>query len=107
MTETAETTPDPESIDQPTAADDDEATEDEGVFDDLDWPAMRHKLGVSAIGLLALLAAWALFRVYLSTGEAISIWVSPDFVPIFDAAFNAIVVVAAIAGILLVRRDLS
>lgn len=110
MTEATETTSDPESIDQPTTADDAETGqtgETQGVFDDLDWPALRHKLGVTAIGLLALLAAWALFQVYVSAGEAISIWVSPDFVPIFEAAFNAIVVIVAIAGILLVRRELA
>lgn len=106
MTETASTTSDPESIDQATAADDDEATEAEGVIEGLDWPKLRRKLAITAIGLLALLAGWALFQVYVSAGEAISIWVSPDFVPIFEAAFNAIVVVVAIAGILLVRREL-
>lgn len=107
MTETPQTTPDPESIDESTAVDDDQTTEPVSVFDGLDWPELRHKLGVSAIALLALLAAYALFQVYLSSATAISIWVSPDYVPIFTAAFNAIVVVAAIAGILLVRRDLS
>lgn len=107
MTETPETTPDPESIDQSLAGDDEGAGEGDGGLMELDWPELRRKLGLAAIGLLALLAAWALFQVYLSTSRVISIWVSPDFVPIFTAAFNAIVVVLAIAGILLVRRELA
>ena len=57
------------------------------------------------VGLLALLAAVATFRVYTSASRAISRFVAPEFQPAFEATFNLAVLLLAIAGIgLLLRR---
>ena len=59
----------------------------------------------AAFGILCLLALVATFRFYFAASEAIRVWFSPDFVPVFQAVFNLIVLVAAATGIsILVRR---
>lgn len=73
---------------------------DERLLDDL-----GRKLTLAAVGILSLLAAYAVFRAYAATGRAIEIWFSADFVPIFAAAFNVVVFLVAVAGVVyLVRR---
>lgn len=65
----------------------------------------QRTLQGGAIVVLGLLATWATFQAYASASEAIGIWISDDFVPIFEAAFNVAVVLVALAGIVwLVRR---
>ncbi|WP_436924547.1 hypothetical protein [Halosimplex amylolyticum] len=59
----------------------------------------------AAFGILCLLALVATFRFYFAASEAIRVWFSPDFVPVFQAVFNLLVLVASVAGIsVLVRR---
>lgn len=59
----------------------------------------------ATFALLCLLALVATFRFYFAASEAIRLWFSPDFVPVFQAAFNLLVLVAAALGVsLLVRR---
>lgn len=59
----------------------------------------------AAFGVLCLLALVATFRFYFATSNAIRIWFSRDFVPIFQAVFNLLVLVASGTGIsVLVRR---
>ena len=59
----------------------------------------------AAFGVLCLLALVATFRFYFATSNAIRIWFSRDFVPIFQAVFNLLVLVASGIGIsVLVRR---
>lgn len=82
------------------AGSDDETAVGEAVFSDL-----RRKLTLAAVGILALLAAVAVYRAYAATSRAIGIWFSRDFVPIFAAVFNVFVVLVAVAAIFyLVRR---
>lgn len=59
----------------------------------------------ATFGILCLLALVATFRFYFAASEAIRVWFSSDFVPVFQAAFNLVVLVAAALGIsVLVRR---
>ena len=59
----------------------------------------------AAFGILCLLALVATFRFYFAASEAIRVWFSPDFVPVFQAVFNLVVLVASAVGIsILVRR---
>lgn len=59
----------------------------------------------AAFGILCLLALVATFRFYFAAAEAIRLWFSPDFVPVFQAAFNLVVLIAAAVGVsVLVRR---
>ncbi|MFD1589204.1 hypothetical protein ACFR9U_19680 [Halorientalis brevis] len=58
-----------------------------------------------AFATLLLLALTATVRFYLSASNAIGIWVAPDFVPVFQAAFNLAVVLGCAVGLsVLVRR---
>ncbi|MFC7138250.1 hypothetical protein ACFQMA_23630 [Halosimplex aquaticum] len=59
----------------------------------------------AAFGILCLLALVATFRFYFAASEAIRVWFSADFVPVFQAVFNLLVLVASALGIsVLVRR---
>jgi hypothetical protein len=59
----------------------------------------------AAFGILCLLALVATFRFYFAASEAIRLWFSPDFVPVFQAAFNLVVLALSALGIsVLVRR---
>ncbi|WP_123534185.1 hypothetical protein [Halosimplex salinum] len=66
---------------------------------------IRSYVQWAAFGILCLLALVATFRFYFAASEAIRVWFSPDFVPVFQAVFNLVVLVASAVGIsLLVRR---
>jgi|GEM_PF-4917637 len=71
------------------------------------WTDVWRNLLLGAIAVLGLLAAWATVQAYVSLSRAVEIWVSEPYVPIFGAAFNVIVVLVALAGILAVVRELS
>jgi len=59
----------------------------------------------ATFAILCLLALLATFRFYFAASEAIRVWFSPDFVPVFQAVFNLVVLVASAVGIsVLVRR---
>jgi hypothetical protein len=59
----------------------------------------------ATFGILSLLALVATFRFYFAASEAIRVWFSSDFVPVFQAAFNLVVVIAAAIGVsVLIRR---
>ncbi|WP_135363485.1 hypothetical protein [Halosimplex halophilum] len=59
----------------------------------------------AAFAILCLLALVATFRFYFAASEAIRVWFSPDFVPVFQAVFNLVVLAASAVGIsVLVRR---
>lgn len=60
-----------------------------------------------ALGALVLLAAVALLQFYLSASRAISIWVTREYRPLFQAAFNLAVLLVAGAGISVVVRRLT
>jgi hypothetical protein len=58
-----------------------------------------------AFAVLATMAVVATYRFYVAVSRAIDVWFSSDFVPVFQAAFNLVVLFACAIGIsLLVRR---
>jgi hypothetical protein len=61
----------------------------------------------AAFVLLGLIAAIALFRFYFAASNTISIWISPDFEPMFQAAFNLVVLLAAGAGLAKLARHIG
>ncbi len=61
----------------------------------LEWGA------VVSLGLVALVAV---FRFYFAASRAISVWISPDFEPLFQAAFNLVVLLLAATGIVVFAR---
>lgn len=93
MTDTDEPMPNDDSTDDGRTA----------LLDDPDQA--RRYLMWTAVALLALLAVVATFRVYTSASTAIARFVAPDFRPLFQAAFNLVVLLLAVAGITgLLRR---
>lgn len=73
---------------------------DGGVTDIDVWRYLR----LGAVALLSLLALLATVRLYTSASAAIAGWVSPDFVPVFQAAFNLVVLLLALAGLAALYR---
>lgn len=57
--------------------------------------------------VLALLSAIATLQFYSNVSRAIDIWVAREYVPLFQAGFNLIILLAAIVGISLLVRRLS
>ncbi len=76
---------------------------DDGWFDS----GVERKLKGAGAVVLGLIATWATFQVYFSLSRSIEIWFSRDFVPVFQAAFNLIVVLVAVAGIVWLVRELA
>jgi hypothetical protein len=115
MTDTDDTTTDDsetDSTDTPTASggDPEFAT---GPANATDGGAMDFDAGRSpakylywgTFAVLLLLALVAVVRFYMSASQAISIWIAPDFEPIFQSAFNLAVLFACALGLsVLVRR---
>lgn len=79
-----------------------EGDESAGRMDDASvWRALR----LGAVGLLALLAIVATIRLYTNTSAAIAQWISPDYASAFQAAFNLVVLLLALAGLALLHRS--
>lgn len=100
-TDRSQPAPTDEDATAPTDAQDPEAGSDgdggeRDIVGYLEWGA------VAGLGLVALVAV---FRFYFAASRAIGIWISPDFEPVFQAAFNVIVLLFAATGIVFfVRR---
>jgi hypothetical protein len=62
---------------------------------------------VAALVILCLLALVATFRAYFSASTAIRVWISADFVSVFQTAFNLLVLIASVYGISVLVRRLS
>jgi len=62
---------------------------------------------IAGLVILCLLALVATFRVYFAASTAISVWISPDFVSVFQVAFNLLVLILSIYGISVLVRRLS
>ena len=82
------------------AGDDADDRSTSGLADAEVWRYLR----LGAIGLLALLALVATFQLYTNTSAAIARWVSPTYVPVFQAAFNLVVLLLALAGLAVLAR---
>ena len=73
---------------------------DTGLSDADAWRYLR----LGAIGLLSLLVVVSTVQLYTNASAAIGQWVSPDWVPVFQAAFNLVVLLLALAGLAAVAR---
>ncbi len=89
-------------IDDHTDETDDDSTR---LLDDPD--VARRYLMWTAVALLAILAVVATFRVYTGASDAIERFVAPEFRPLFQAAFNLVVLLLAVAGITSLLRRLQ
>lgn len=67
----------------------------------------RQYLMWAAVGLLALLAVVATFRVYTSASAAIARFVAYEYRALFQAGFNLAVLLLAVAGITTLLRRLQ
>ena len=75
--------------------------ESSGAFADANvWRYLR----LGAIGLLSLLALVATLQLYWNASAAISEWVAPAYVPVFQAAFNLVVLLLALSGLAVLAR---
>ena len=92
-----ETEPTPTTA-EPTTNTADPTNDDRDITTTLYWGAL--------VGFV-LLAAVAALRFYLSGSRAISVWVSPEYEPLFQAAFNLVLLLVSGVGISLVVRRLS
>lgn len=92
--------------DADTAMTDDTTTDEPTRLLD-DPETARRYLMWAAVALLALLAVVATLRVYTGTSNAIAQFVAPDFRPLFQAAFNLVVLLLSVAGITVLLRDLK
>jgi hypothetical protein len=97
-TSTDETAAEPASDE--TAAD----AESEGSPDGESSNRVTQSLLKVGMVVLILLALVATFRFYFAASNAISIWFSSDFVPIFQAAFNLLLLLASVAGLAVIVR---
>ena len=68
---------------------------------------VRGYLLRGALLLLVLLAVLATLRFYLAASTAIDIWIERRYRPLFQAAFNLVVLLAAGIGISVVVRKLT
>lgn len=59
-----------------------------------------------SLGVCSLLALFALLQFYASVGDAIDIWIAPEYQPLASAAFNLAVLFAALAGVSVIAREL-
>lgn len=82
----------------PTTEDPDDGAS--GIADADVWRALR----VGAMGLLALLAVVATIQLYTNASGAISRWVAPEYVAAFQAVFNLVVLLLALAGLAWLAR---
>lgn len=80
-----------------------DATVADGGRDVTDIDVWRY-LRLGGVAVLSLLALLATVRLYTSASSAIARWVSPDFVPVFQAAFNLVVLLLALAGLAALYR---
>lgn len=98
--ERAETEPAPER------ATDDDAERDENAAEaDIISATMQRYLYRGAFVALALFGLFAATQFYLNASRTITVWVADDYRPLFQAAFNLVVVIACGLGLtVLVER---
>lgn len=70
-------------------------------------PDIERKFKAGAAVVLGLLATWATIQIYIYASRSIEIWISSDFVPVFRLAFNVVVVLVCLAGIVWIVRELA
>jgi len=98
-------TPDPNATEEPTpSTDGSSAADGPNATDDFD---VRTNIYRGALGLFALLAVVAVAQLYASVGATIDTFISRRYRPLFRAAFNLAVLLAAGIGISRSLRELS
>jgi hypothetical protein len=94
------TTAEADATAESTAAEPGAGSEDRTTGERLAWVVQ-----VGALVVLSLVALLATFRFYFAASEAITVWIADDYVSVFQAAFNLLVLVVCIYSVsLLVRR---
>lgn len=82
-----------------------ERTTDDADDADIISATMQRYLYRGAFVALALFGLFAATQFYLNASRTISVWVTPDYQPLFQAAFNLVVVIACGLGLtVLVER---
>ena len=71
---------------------------------DIDTQQYLYRGGLALLGLIATVA---LFRFYLNVSRAISTFVTPEYEPLFQAAFNLVVLLVAVLGGSVVLRKMG
>jgi len=90
----------PERANTPTTADTDESSDSDIISE-----RMRQYLYRGAFVALALFGLFAAVQFYANVSRTISLWVTPDYKPLFQAVFNLVVVLACGVGLtVLVER---
>ncbi|ERG99893.1 MAG: hypothetical protein J07HQX50_01047 [Haloquadratum sp. J07HQX50] len=69
--------------------------------------SLRRYAQLAAFGVLSLLALIAIIRFYMASARAISIWIAPDFEPLFQAGFNLVILIFAVAGVSVLGQRLT
>lgn len=67
----------------------------------------RRYARLAAFGVLSILALIAIIRFYTASAQAISIWIAPDFEPLFQAGFNLVILIFAVAGVSVLGQRLT
>lgn len=91
--------------DESAAAGGDPAASGESSDPDLVDADVWRYLRLGAIGLLSLLALVATTKLYTNTSAAIAQWVAPTYVPVFQAAFNLVVLLLALSGLAVLAQQ--
>lgn len=100
----------PDEQEDPTAATTEargleQAGEESDTDDEIISATLRRTLYRGTFLALALFGLFAAVQFYLNASRAISVWVVPDYQPLFQAAFNLVVVLACGLGLtVLVER---
>lgn len=76
-------------------------------MDSLDRESIVEYLRWGLLGLFLLLAVIALFGFYTNATNAISLWTTTRYEPLFQAGFNLVILIAAALGASVVLRSLS
>lgn len=72
-----------------------------------DVEQIRQHILKGALGVLVIVGLVATFQFYASATEAINVFVSKEFQPVFQAVFNLIILLAVGIGIVQVVRELG
>ena len=84
---------------------DQDASRDSSIID-RSVPITTYVQWGALVGLLVL-AMIAAIQFYTSASRAISLWITSEYVPIFQAGFNLVLLLLAAIGISLLTRRLS
>ncbi|MEF8786083.1 MAG: hypothetical protein V5A45_09140 [Haloarculaceae archaeon] len=93
--------------DEPAARKPDDAgrARDESSDDTVISDGMRRYLYRGSFVALALFGLFAAVQFYINASQTISVWIAPDYRPLFQAVFNLVVVLACALGLtVLVER---